>query len=358
MRGSPDSALAQWLLDNGGPVIRYRTATELLDGPLRVDLERVRKDLLASPLVKRWLERLVPRGIHSSQNTAFENPMNKLADLGLKAGMPPLDQRAAHFRRLLAERAGQRAGMGLLLNNIIVAAGLLRASYPMRKAGMAFLRRRLDDLYETCRKGSYDIYIIGADEYAGIPKAFRNTPFVKPELTPDGELRLPYVHDIYALAHFPDEARDAATARKIDAVIRYVLDPRYQTLDDGYGYLRECDGDHVRHYAIGWSAHLPDCSRGRVEGFHRARIVQRMELMAHFRTAWKSETFRSGLAHLEGFRTDRGTYIFPRDYLREQQSGYWVTGAYMALEDNRRSPQAIELESTFRMLAIKRWAGG
>jgi len=246
--------------------------------------------------------------------------------------------------------------MGFLLDNIIIAAGLLRAGYPMGRAEIACLRRRLDDICETCRKRSYDIYT-GEDEYAGIPKAFRTKPFVKPELTPDGESRLPYIHDIYALAHLPDDLRDAVTARKIEAVIRYVLDPGYQTLNEGYGYLRQQDGNHAHHYATGWSARLPDCGRGSVEGFQRAGIVQRMELMARFPAAWKSQVFRDCLAHLEDLRTDRGTHIFPRDYLREQQSGYWVTGAYMALEDNRRSPRAIELESTFRMLRIKRLAG-
>jgi len=77
------SALTEWLLENAGPVIRYRTATELLNDPTRIHLDRLRKDLLESPLVRRWLDRLVPGGIHSSQNTAFENPMNKLVDLGL-----------------------------------------------------------------------------------------------------------------------------------------------------------------------------------------------------------------------------------------------------------------------------------
>ena len=242
------------------------------------------------------------------------------------------------------------------------------------------------------------------------PKAFRKKRFLKPELTPDGEVRLPYIHDLYALAHFPDNARDAATARKIDTIIRYVLDPRYQTLGDGYGYLRERHDQHTHHYAIGWSAHLPVCAKRTPEGgmtvlgwggdpscgtaapgcggaapaaprttptrrdptsasaselpavtpptgFERARVVQRMELMAHFPAARETRAFQDCLAHLEAHRTDRGTYLFPRDYLREQQSGYWVTGAYMALEDNRRSPHAIELESTFRMLTIKRRAG-
>ena len=349
---NPD--LPNHLLQHSGPAIRYRTATELLDDPAGIDLDRLRQALLQSRLVNQWLERLVPGGIHSSQNTAFEDPMNKLADLGLKAGMAPLDKRTAHFRRRLAERAPRREGMGFLLDKIM-SAGLLRAGYPMEEPVITFLRNRLDDLYDTCRTGSYDIYI-GQDEYAGVPKALREYRFLKPELTPDGEVRLPYVHDLYALAHFPDDARDAATARKIATIIRYVLDPRYQTLGEGYGYLRERHDQHTHHYAIGWSAHLPVCAKRTAEGFERARVVQRMELMAHFPAARESRTFQDCLAHLEAYRTDRGTYLFPRDYLREQQSGYWVTGAYMALEDNRRSSHAIKLESTFRMLTIKRLA--
>jgi hypothetical protein len=348
--------LPSYLLQHSGPVIRYRTVTELLDDPAGIDLDRLRQDLLQSRLVNQWLERLVPGGIHGSQNTAFENPMNKLADLGLKAGMAPLDERTAHFRRLLAKRAPRREGMGFLRHNIILAAGLLRAGYPMDEPVTTFLRQRLDDLYDTCRNGSYDIYI-GEDEYAGIPKAFRKKRFLKPELTPGGEVRLPYIHDLYALAHFPDHARDAATARKIAAIIHYVLDPRYQSLGDGYGYLRERHDQHTHHYAIGWSAHLPVCANRTPEGFERARVVQRIELMAHFPAARESRSFQDCLAHLEAYRTDRGTYLFPRDYLREQQSGYWVAGAYIALEDNRRSSRAIELESTFRMLTIKRLAG-
>jgi hypothetical protein len=80
-----DTLLA-WLLEHGGPVVRYRTAAELLDDPGRVDLDRMRHDLLESPLIKRWLQRLVPGRVHSSRNTAFENAIHKLANLGLKAG--------------------------------------------------------------------------------------------------------------------------------------------------------------------------------------------------------------------------------------------------------------------------------
>ena len=57
-------------------------------------------------------------------------------------------------------------------------------------------------------------------------------------------------------------------------------------------------------------------------------------------------------------RTPRGTYHFPARYLREQPSGYWVQGAYMRLQENRRARLSLELESTFRMLKIKRLCEG
>ena len=138
-----------------------------------------------------------------------------------------------------------------------------------------------------------------------------------------------------------------------------MLDPGYQAVDDGYGWMSvSLHGQAPRHYAIGWSAHLPDCSKPSLGHRQRARLVQRVELMAHFPAARKMPSFRDCLAHLEDHRTDRGTYLFPRDYLKEQPNGYWVTGACMGLEENRRAATAIELESTFRMLTIHRLARG
>jgi hypothetical protein len=61
--------------------------------------------------------------------------------------------------------------------------------------------------------------------------------------------------------------------------------------------------------------------------------------------------------YLESYCTNNGTYIFPRSHLQERAIGYWVTGAYMGLEENRRKNMAIELESTFWMLKIKKTAG-
>ena len=55
----------------------------------------------------------------------------------------------------------------------------------------------------------------------------------------------------------------------------------------------------------------------------------------------------------KAFRTPQGTYRFPGGYLRESE-GYYVSGYGMGLGENRRKPLGLEIESTFRMLKIRR----
>jgi hypothetical protein len=91
---------------------------------------------------------------------------------------------------------------------------------------------------------------------------------------------------------------------------------------------------------------------------HEHMYVQRLELMAHFGVARQSEWFQDSIQLLRGFQTKQGTYRFPGRYLREGSSGYWVHGAYMRLEGNRRVRRSLDLDSTFRMLKIESLAQG
>ncbi len=96
----------------------------------------------------------------------------------------------------------------------------------------------------------------------------------------------------------------------------------------------------------------------------RSRVAQRGELeeakhSAHSRNLPEVDSaFDMGLAHFETYRTERGTYLFPRHDLQERTSGYWVTGAYMGLKESRRPKRVLELESTFWMLRVKKLAHG
>ena len=155
---------------------------------------------------------------------------------------------------------------------------------------------------------------------------------------------------MYALARLRASSDDPAITRSIDAVARYVLHDDYQSLAPGYGTIRM---GRYRFWAIGWDVKLPGFRSGRPDPRTAALALQRIELMAGFPRARRTAWFRAWLQHLDEFRTERGTWAFPRSYLPEKRSGYWVLASYRGLEENRRRALALEIESTFRMLTIK-----
>ncbi|UCH03765.1 MAG: hypothetical protein JSW05_09220, partial [Candidatus Thorarchaeota archaeon] len=98
---------AHWLLNNAGPVIRFRTMVEILEEQDVSKISQVLNDLLESVVVKTWLSKLRPpfdmKMIHSSSPDAFENVMGKLGSLGLRAGLQPFDGMTFPFRVWLSE---------------------------------------------------------------------------------------------------------------------------------------------------------------------------------------------------------------------------------------------------------------
>jgi hypothetical protein len=340
----------QWLLENGGPAIRYRTATELMNEAsvtsAGIDLDQLTIDLLQSAMVRQWLDRIgLPGGLtslHGSRPSAFENVCAKLCELGLRAGMlQEFDDKMQPFRRHLAgwnERWGQP----------LLASCLNWAGYD-DEAVLACLTERLEAMVRLAHLGDYDIYV-DQDTFGDFPSAFRKMPLVNPEFYG----RLPSIWDIYALAHWPEALKNDETQRQIGAVISYILHPGYQALQEGYGVMRS---GKQRYYSMGWSIHLPGYTGFEFSrSIHEYMFVQRLELMAHFDAARQSAWFQDCVQHLEGFQTDQGTYRFPGRYLREGSSGYWVTGAYMRLEENRRVRRSLDLDSTFRMGLIAKLA--
>ncbi len=61
------------------------------------------------------------------------------------------------------------------------------------------------------------------------------------------------------------------------------------------------------------------------------------------------------MALLEGYRTAQGTYRFPSELLKERRNSHYLyAGSHLGLAEDRRGKQGLELESTFRMLLIRR----
>jgi hypothetical protein len=341
----------EWLLETGGPVVRWLTLTSLTPDPDPEVVDAAREALLAAPHVRLWLDRLAGvTQFHDSGNNCFENVAGKLAEFGLREGMGDLDKRLAPFRDWIANHErGKDRGMMAELNRVLCLAHLLRLGYKddaLREHALA----RLETIHRVAESGRFDVLL--PEDPPDLPKAYRGRyRVVNPWFTPGGSCALPYVHDLHMLGAFPDEWRTARVVKMVDTVVRYVLTEEYQTLPKGFGYGRDDSFSPPRYYVLGWEAGLPGY-RGSLERSSRERLILSLEMMAAFSRARNNRWFLESLALLDEHRTDRGSWLLPRAWLPEKRVAYWVAGGHMGLEENRRSRAAIERESTVRVLRV------
>lgn len=366
----PDLNLVQWLMDSGGPVVRYRTAVELAGEAPLGPASRLLSDLLGSLEVNLWLDRLALhsnesfhlRHIHGSGDRRYETVMGKLVQLGLHAGMGPLDDRTLPIRQRLAEEIEKPVPSPVTLRTVythydrrlLVAVFLALAGYD-EPAIRAVLAQRLALLADFTRQENHQIHLTGGPR-PGVPEAWREQ-IIDPALYPDGNVRLPWAHDIYGLTTLAGQSKDSSTQEQIDTVLRWIFAPAYHRLPIHYGYLWVRGGIY-QSKAVGWRLDLPDFSGPEGKDLGSQTLVPRLELLSRFPLATRQPWFINHLEHLEEFRTSRGAYRFPRRYLRnERKNGYWIFGLRTGLGENRRCKEAFEVESTFWMLKIKRNAG-
>ncbi len=347
------SDLAQWLLCHAGPSIRFRTLVDILNEQDVGLVGQALKEMLESSEVVKWLNRLRPNldfnSIHSSRADAFENVMGKLVQLGLRAGLQPFDSKTLPFRVWLSENldTSPKRPHSVFMRTVI-AAFLAYAGYDATQPVLSQMTRRLESLYEFANNPDFSRVFVDKSDFKGIPKKSKYG-LVNPELYPDQNFMLPWIHDIRGLAHCSSIVRSKKYRPQIEKIIDVVLTPEYQKLPWSYG-LAKYEG---RYYVLGWVMHLPGYLSRPTEQ-ELAELLLTLEFMARFRGARDSDWFRDSLEFLETFRTDTGTYLFPRKFLPEKKVGYWVAGTRMMFDDRKGHANAIECESTFYMLRIRR----
>jgi hypothetical protein len=367
-----ETQLFDWLRENGNPIVRWRTANELQEDMPSSRLAALERELFAVPLVQGVLSRLTVGDlaagledldapalgllggmVHGSKADCLENVLGRLAEYGLRAGSPELDERALPLMRIFRWQADWKSDATYqnaweTLVKSVFAWGLLRLGYapddPMRE----FLLSHLRTCHKIARDQVYDLFA-GEVELVGLPKAWAGKQIIKQEVM--ANYWLPYIHDLYVFAHLPASLLGSEARQMIDDLLAYILDPRFQALREGYGYAwikerRTC-------YGWGWSPHLPGYNGfAALANASGTPLVARIELMARFPRGRRSPWFQEALQHLEGFCTPQGTYRFPGHYLREAE-GYYVSGCGMGLGESRRRALGVEIESTFRMLKIR-----
>ena len=345
-------SLALWLVDNAGPVIRYRTLVEILGEQDVWYVNNALESLYESKLVQKWLDNLLPRlgfhQFHSSSEFAFENAMGRLVQLGLSAGLQKFDKKTLPFRVWLSERIQDQTQEGVGpwdgFSELLLASFLAYAGYDETDPVRIVVQERLEVAHWFVNNIDYDSFYVSGSRKEGL---------VDPLYYDGGSQRLPYVHDIRGFASSRWIFKDAKHRNIAERVVEEILGPAYQGLRSNYGYMKYGKS----YYSIGRIAKVPNYSEPPANDREMARLLLDLEMLAPFKTARECDWFQRSMDLLETQVTEDGHYRFPRSWLPESSSGYWVGGLYNALEDNRRKQAAIDYESTFRVLKIKQLAG-
>ncbi len=364
--------IIKWLLSESGPVIQYRTAVELAGDRALSDYNSLLTALLQTEKTRWLLEQMdhfgpitqvdirVLNALHGVKPTCLENIIPRLLERGLRTGIAVFDEKMERFRQYVDNSLVHRAldnpqhptveGGRAVFIATMLASYFLRGGYNYSDITQ-FVLYRLELLSPLAAERNYDIHLSGA-ELVGLPKQWQGKPIIRPDMAPmSGTKPLPLIHDLYAFAYLPVDCLTDQIRRQLNDIVTYVTDERYRAFPPGYGYLWS-NANRRTCYACGWNLDLPDLDS--FNPYDQRKIIQRLELLAHFPAARQSAWFQKGMQLLETYRTEQGTYCFPSTFLLEMKTGYYVGGEYMGLEDNRRKTKTLELESTFRMLFLKK----
>lgn len=333
-----------FLYEHGNPILKYEAATHL-----GIHTKDLRQSMLKSPEVEYWIDCLYqfignPQ-IHGAADNRFENAMHKLLSYGIEEKDDKRIYEVNLFILKYLENIIKYQYFFDSVNATILASWLACMGY--KEAIITdILRDRVEKIYSFTKDKDYNIY---ADPkgFPAIPKARAMHPLVKPELYENNIWRLPTLHDIYAFGHLPEIlSDDKDIQRKIDTIIEYIFDDRYQMFYSGYGLMLV---PPRKYYSMGWSVHL--CRYFENETFERYGFIWQMALMSKFKKARETDWFKNNLEYLITYE-ENGIYDLPDVYLKEEKNKYYVLGFHMGFGEDKRKKLSKKLVSTAWMLRI------
>lgn len=350
----------QWLLDIGGPSIhlllnrihQVKSDQELYSKLLKIEKVKETYDYLDGFNTELRDKKTLEHLIHYYKPSSVENFFPLLMDYGFSTDYIALDEKMKSFRDIFSSLRCDTSlfyyAYSLMVHQHFFKAGLIY------KEVINSMIERINKLHYVSTHKIYNIY----DESGNLPKiptAFSDRKAVKKDLNPFDRLAktpLPTIYDLHALAHFPLKYKTPIIEKKINDIISYILQPEFQKLPSGYGVIYSYSVK--RYHACGWSPTLPNyLDYPRPKNFTQHKILPVMEIMSKFKVAHNSTWFTGNLSFLDHYKTKKGTFSFPQEFLRyKYQDQAFLNDSIMTTTRNVRKEVLLEVISTIKMYEI------
>lgn len=338
----------QFLSGNCGPIIKHLLLSNRKDAPRKPDRLSYAA-MLKLPVVSFWKAN-IPTTISNatilgSGDSCFENSFGKLLSFGLDTADLLSDELLEQCVLFL-----QKAQCRTIYDSLarFVVAGYLLAAGSSDGLVQKIVKARINVLYDFV-VGSplkYDIYI--ESDHLKVPRQYRSNRLVNPILYQENELLLPLIYDVFVFSSVYAKL-SADLKQKVDAVVDYIGDSRYQSFDYGYGLIQETKS---KYHLMGWSAHLPLFNNNLSGSYFKKGLLHRMVVFSRFKSPAIQEWISRALLSLADFKVNDLQYSFPGEYLPEIKNSYFMNGRHMGLGEDRRQKLGRVVESTYYVHSI------
>jgi len=318
-----DKEILNWIYSNSGPAIRLRLSRKCM-----IDLSEEEKQSYVSelekmeevtkalhyfdafcdvPIENKPLEHL----IHYYKDICIDQFFPVVSDLGFYSGIRIFDEKMQYvadtFQRLLKSDFNFCHTYSHMLHRFFTMSGCITEEV------YDSLRKRMELLHLAAKNMQFDIYQ-DATKLPKPPEQWLNRNVLKDNMNPfsaAADNPVPNIYDISALAYFRKHCREEDNIKKIEDIAAYVLSDEFQQLPEYYGLI--WNKDRRIYHACGWAPHMPDFGDNR-EIANRT-LINYLQMMSNFDSALKSDWFKKGILFLEKYKTEKGTYLFPKEYL-------------------------------------------
>jgi len=323
----------EWLIKNADIPILYRIFRELLHDIKTA--KKIESELLENPTVLSWIKNLKPNippqhksMEHGSFDFCFENAILKIINFGLHGDLPQVVDAVNFYvhnmkNTVVPYRKGQLF-FAILISNLLSMVDI------KDEKTLQYMLGSLDEMYNFTKKKNYDIYLSKEKitELTRIPKIWKdNKNFIKPKITKELGFSYPLIYDILGM-HKLYNLKNPHVNKKIDNIINYIsTDEFHKKISDGYGILTEENGTY---HSMGWDPKYPGwCNvTDYMEKGNVPKLLFFAQYIVKYPLALKTKWFRDLMNYLEKYRTERSTYIFLKEWMKES-SGDAVHGYHM-----------------------------